>query len=521
MTIKPSQATERTLLFAKVEALKGVDALPTKTADAFLISDADITLDVTVLERNNYSASMSPTPGSAGRKVVNVSFSHEIKGSGANGVRPKIGTLLRGCAMSETLITAGAATQIATPIVDGTIVGPTVSWGKTAPPTSKYGSYIVECVLGGASATAKLQVSKWEQGAYDATIGNNRRIEARVNHSNLVTLTLNKTDLTAPTFTVGGVFTVGNVVYAIVHGEVFRLVVTSGHTDLAGIATALAALIDADPRFTASAVGSVITVGFSSGATPVVVTSGVTAVTLGDSGAQITPTWSGNLVVGQRWLVVLHETGYLYMPESDSDLLESLTLYLFKDGNLHIITGCQGSVTFTGEAGQYGSAQFEFVGGFTEPVPETMPTGVVYEQSLPPQVELAEMSIHGDKDFCAQSFTISLANTVTPRDCINGDEGLNGSNITDRTPTAQLNPESSIDVYTDMWGTFADGEVLPLHLRVGKVDNNMVRFFMGRASFTGLNYGDRNGTQTIEPTWQLNGVTDDGDDEIRVYFPQH
>lgn len=521
MTLKPKQSTERTLIFAKIESAKGTDALPTKTADAFLVGDADITLDVTVLERNLYSPSMSPSPGQAGRKVVNVSFSHELKGSGANGVRPKLGTLLRGCAMLERLITAGASTQIDTPLDEGSIVGPVVTWAKTAAPTSHYGSYIVECVLGGASATAKLQVSKWEQGEYDATVGNNRRLEARQNFSNLTTLTLDSSDLTAPEFTVGGTYTVGDVLYAIVHGEIFRVTVTQAMTDLDGVATALAALIDADARFTASAVGAVVTVGFASGSAPVTVTSATTAVALGASGATITPTWTGNLVVGQKWLVVLHEVGYLYTPVSDADEMESLTIYFFKDGNLHIITGAQGTVTFTGEAGNYGSAQFEFTGGFTEPVPETLPTGVVYEQSKPPQVELAQMSIHGDKDFCAQSFTITLANTVTPRDCMNGEEGLNGSNITDRAPTVQLNPESAIDVYTDMWGQFADGEVVPIHLRVGSVNNNIVRFFMGRASYTGLNYGDRNGTLTLEPAWQLNAVSGDGDDELRVYFPQH
>lgn len=520
MTIKPTQSVARTLLFAKIESAKGVDANPSKLTDAFLIGNADIQLDPTVLERDLYSSSFSPNPGQVGRKVVNVTFDHEVKGSGANGQRPKIGTLLRACGFQETTIAVGAATQIDTPVAFGSVNGVIPTWAKTAPPTQRYGSYLVNVVTGGASGAAKVQVTKHEQGDYDATLGNNLRYDVRTNYTATSTLAMSLADPSAPTITVGGTVTTGNVLYAVVMGEVFRLVVTSAMTTTALIATALAALIDADPRFTATAVASVITIGFALGAVVTTLTSGSTAIPLGDSGASITPTWSGNLTVGQQFVVVLHEAGYLYKPLSDTTLLESLTIYFYKDGNLHIVTGCQGTVTFNGESGGYANASFEFTGGFLAPVPEPLPTGAVYEQSQPPQVELAQMSIRGDKDFCAQSFTITVANDINPRDCLNGAEGLNGSNITGRTPTASLNPESSIDVYDDMWGAFARGETVPLHLRVGSVKNNQVRFFMPRASYTGLNYGDRNGTATKEPAFQLNRLSADGDDELRIYFPQ-
>lgn len=524
MTIKPTQNVERTLILGKIEATKGIDPLPTKIADAFLVGNADLQLDPTVLERDLYRPSFSPIPGSVGRKVVNVSFNHEVKGSGANGTRPRLGTLLRACGMQETLVIAGAATQIADPQVWGNIVGADVAWAKDVAPTSKFGAYLIECVVGGASATAEFQVTRFNQSEYDATVGLNTRIDAVANYSALTTITLDDSDLTSLDFTIAGTVTEGDDIYAVVQGEVFRYTITAANeasgTAEDDVATALAALIDADARFDASATGAVVTVTFAGNAAPVVVTSGTTAITLGDSAAELTPTWTGNVTKGQQWLVVLYEEGYHYEPVTAQEDTDSMTIYFYKDGNLHIVTGCQGSITFTGEAGNYGQAQFEFTGNFADPVPERIPTGVVYEQTTPPQIELAEMSLRGDKDFCAQSFTFAYANTINARDCMNGAEGINGSAINSRQPTAQFNPESGIEVYTNMWGSFAAGETMPVHLRVGSVLNNIVRFYSERASFTGLNYGDRNGTVTIEPAFQLNGVSADGDDELRIVFPQ-
>lgn len=520
--MKPSMRTELSMLLAKVELDNGVDSLPDATNDAFLVGEMDLQLDVTPIERNVMRPSFSPIPSQVGRKVVNVSFSHEIKGSGVLGVRPKLGTLLRACGMRELLVTAGAANQIENPIRFGLVNGVPVTFAKTAAPTSRYGSYLVECVIGGASATAALRVSRWGSGAEDLTVLPNTRNDARVNDSATTTLTLGGTPA-SPTFTVAGAVAEGDMLYAVIGGVVFDYEVTA--IDAAGpdpedlVATALAALIDADSRLTASATDNVITVTYASGAANVVVTSGTTAVALGASGATITPTWVGNLVVGQKWIVQLYETGYMYRPTSKSAEVDTVTLYVFKDGVLHKVTGCIGTVTFTGEAGDVGQASFEFQGNYLDPVEEPTPMDAILEESVPPQIELAQMSIAGDNDFCAQSFTFTLGNQINLRECINAPDGFKGAAITGREPTAQLNPEATYEAYTGMWGNFSRAIQFPIHTRVGTEPNNMVRFYADRVNFTGLTYGDRNGQVTLEATFQLNGVSQGGDDELRVAFP--
>jgi hypothetical protein len=504
-------------MLGKIEVTRGVDPNPTTAADAFLVGDFDIQLDPTPLERNVFRTSFSPVPNGVGRKVVNVTFSHEIKSAGDVGVtRPKLGVALRACGMKELLITAGAANQIETPSKFGTVNGPAVTFAKTTVPTSRFGSYMIEVVTGGASATAAVRVSRWASGVPDATVLPNTRMAARVNKSSATTLTLGGTSA-APTFTVAGTPATGDTLYAVVGGEVFVYSATAGQT-AAQVATALAAVIDADARLTATAVGAVITVGFASGAAAVVITSGSTAITLGASGAQVTPSWTGNLVVGQKWVVPLYETGYMYRPTSKNAEVETMTIYGYKDGVLHIITACMGTVTFTGEAGNVAVANFEFQGNYVDPLEEPAPLDAVFEETIPPQVELAQMSIAGDNDFCAQSFTFTLANQINLKECINAVSGYDGAQITAREPTAQLNPEATYEAYTGMWNNFSKSEQFPLHLRVGSTAGNIVRFYAERANFTGLTYGDRNNVVTLEANMQLNGLSPSGDDELRVAF---
>lgn len=518
--MKPSMKTNLAVLLGKIETTRGVDAMPTAADDAFLVGDLDYQLDPTPLERNVLQRSFSPIPTGVGRKVVNVTFSHEIKSSGDVGVtRPKLGALLRACAMRELLVTPGAATQIEDPVAFGTTLGPVPTWAKGTAPTSKFGSYLITAVTGGASAAAELMVTRWAASEADMTVMPNMRHEARVNHSATTTLTLNQSDLTSLVFTVGGVFAAGDDLYAVVGGVVFALTTTAGHTDINGVATALAALINADPRLTAAAVGADVTVTFTGAqAAPVVVTSGTTAISLGDSGAAITPTWTGDLVKGQSWVVSLYEEGYMYRPTSDSANVDSITLHVYKDGVLHKVTSCTGTVTFTGEAGQVAQANFEFQGNYIDPVEEPVPLDAVFEQTVPPQVELAQMSIKGELDFCAQSFTYTLGNVTNLKECINAEDGFDGSYVTDREPTAQLNPEATYEAYTGMWYDFSEAEQFPLHTRVGSVSGNIVRIYAPRANFTGLTYGDRNGTVTFEAQFQLNGLAQAGDDELRIQF---
>lgn len=517
---KPTMRTELTMAFAKIEATRGVDPMPTAADDAILVGDMDIQLDPTPVERNIFKTSFSSVPNVIGRKVVNVTFTAEIKGSGDPLVRPKLATLLRGCAMRELFVVAGAQTQIEDPVKYGVVNGPKPTFAKVTAPTQRYGSYKLSVVTGGASGVAQVMVSKWAASGRDDTVLPNTRMDARVNHSAGATLTLDETTKTAPVFTVGGAPVTGDQLYAVIGGVAFAYEVTDADAgDVDTIATNLAAIIDADPRIgAAQAAGGLINITYAAGAAPITVTSGTTTIALGDSGAEIQMTFGSDLVVGQEWIVVLYEPGFNYLPTSKAKEVESLTFYVFKDGMLHIVTSCTGAVTFNGESGGLGTAQFEFTGNYIDPVEEPAPVDAVFEETNPPTIELAQMSIKGDLDFCAQSFTIGLQNQTNLKECMNAEDGFDGSQITGREVTASLNPDATYEAYTGMWKSFSKTDTFPIHLRVGTEIGNTVHFYGPRTNFTGLTYGDRNGTVTSECQFQLNGLSSAGDDELRIAF---
>ncbi len=100
----------RGLLLSKIESVFNTDPVPVPGTDALLVTEPDYSVDPTVLERTNLKASISPDPGVVARKVANLTFQHEVRGSGSGATRPAVAPLLRACGMSETQITTGTDT---------------------------------------------------------------------------------------------------------------------------------------------------------------------------------------------------------------------------------------------------------------------------------------------------------------------------------------------------------------------------------------------------------------------------
>lgn len=515
--------TARTLILAKPEPTYNVDSLPTAAADAFLVSEADVSVEANVLERNNFRPHLSPTGVVVGRKLVTVTMTHELKGSGAAGTRPKLGTLLRGCAFEERQVTAGAATQIGDVSALGTPAGPIVTFAKTTAPTAFYGSYRLTVTTGGAAAAAKFRVTHYNGYNPDPAVLRNENIDVFTSPGAGVTITKGGTPA-APTLTIGGTPAQGEVVTVNMMGVSATITLGAAPTT-ATVATALAAAINAaeaaqragtgqaTARLVAAATTNVISFTFSGAAGEVAAN---TAITLGGSGAVVTPTVTGTVVAGDSYIVDLYQVGWLYKPRSEN--FESLTIYVYFDGALHKVTGCQGTVTMTGEAGAYGTAAFTFTGQYVEPVDAPLPTGTIYEASIPAPVELAQMALDGSPDFCAQSFTVDMAVTVTPRDCINGSDGFDGVRVTGRAPTGTINPEAQLRKNHPFWSVMASGRFLPWHVRVGTKEGNIVHLLSNSVQYGQIGYGDRNGIRTIEANLRFAALSGSGNDELAILF---
>lgn len=389
---------QRALVTAEIESTFGVDPIPVVADDSLLVSDPDFSADLTVIERNFARTSISPLPISIGRKLASMTFTHEVRGSGSTSTKPAVSKLLRACGMAETQIVVNGGTGARVTVVDDDGLAPVTTWafaGAFAFNPVKKADYKVTVVLGGATAVAKVRVTGGTNPQdQDVTSGVILAEEFTASSTGSTqTLAVNATDPLSITYTVGGAFEIGAVLTATVLGVPFVLTVTGGHADNNGVADALAVLIDAHPLFIAPNPGAaVVGVTFTGVANGVVITSGVTAVTLGTSGMTATPTWASNQILGNIYSVNVNPIGWQY--DFVSDAFASITIYMYFAEVLHKLTGARGTCTVEGKGGDLAKFNFTFTGNYVAPVDSAIPAGAVFESTIPQQVELADLAIN-------------------------------------------------------------------------------------------------------------------------------
>lgn len=505
---------QRALCLAKPETTTNVDALPVPATDAFLVMNADVKINPNVLKRDFYRPSLSNLPIAIGRKLATISFTHEIKASGLSGVVPKLGTLLRGCGFAQTTIANNLASVISNILADRQNTGPAITWTKATLPTKGYGRYRVSVVLGGASATAKVRVTGNPPDFADTSILPENNFSALVmGPGATTTVAVDQTNPIVPTYTIATPH-IGDVIVVSIGGV--RVKYTVGSAVAATEATALAAAITAlaDSRFSAAAATSIVTVTCTDALT--VVTTATTNINLGQSGAQVNMTWTGNQVLGDTWTIDLLQPGYHYTPVSAN--FESLTIYMYYDGTLHRLTGCIGNVVFTATAGQYGMAAFTFTGQYIDPDDQPLPLTAIFEPSVPVQCELAQLQIGNAKNIPAQSFNIDMGIQVNPRDSVSDPDGYKGVLYSSRDPKGGANPEMEYESVEPYWRNMAKASLLRFYGRVGSINNNIVSFLSNTIQLTNNSYAARNTQRVYDLSFELKLDAFTGDDEIRIVF---
>ncbi|MBP5470204.1 MAG: hypothetical protein J6Z11_13270 [Candidatus Riflebacteria bacterium] len=510
--------SQKVVVLAKIESQENVDALPVASTDAILVSNVSPTVETQELERNTYRKSLSTQASVIGRKTAQITFDKELKGSGVDGVAPEIGKLLRACGMSETYVPNTVAATISDAEAGAGNTGTATFSKVTAPLDKKNSKYVVYCAEGGNSSSAQFVIlPPDDDGVFpsgDDSVLQSLEFSASSTDStasftfagNLASKTLTLDDTTyenntTVTVTVGGV----KFTYQITEDSA---------VSASALASALASVIAEDRRFTGtSATNGVINIVFAGNAAPFLITS---EITLGDSGAVVQGSATGNFAAGDKFTFALRAPGYHYTPVSSG--FESLTIYCYLDGLLHKMTGCRGTVSFSGEAGNYGTASFTFMGQYHPVVDAEMPEGAVYELTAPHQIELAGLVLDSYRYACAQSFSIDLGMTNVVRDCMNGSDGYDGIVTTARSVTGSVNPEAVLEADFNVWERFANGEIGKFYVCVGVDTNNKVEFISNSVQYNSVAYGDRNNIRTYDVGMKFVGASGDGDDELEIVF---
>lgn len=507
--------TRKALVLAKIESTYGTDPTPSVLTDAVLVSDPDYSVDPVVLERNFVREDMSPLGTVIGRKLASLSFGMEFRSngltnSGSTGDAAILGRLLRSCGYAETGMTGNGTVD---PVVAATTNTNDPTWAEAGSNAATGVSrYRITCVLGGASTTAKLRVTGGIN-VRDTSVLSRHDVVASVYRYDgttpTITATVNDTDPLAVDVTIGGVFQAGDVVRIDVNGNRYERTTVSGDTDLTGVADGIATLINAHALIVCNNTAAVVNITYTGAGAGSTITSGSTALTLGESAMTLTPTWTGNLTLGDYWEVYVYPTGIKYEPVSSG--FESITLYAYFDGLLHKLHGCYGTFSIDATAGNYATINFTFTGSYEDPVNRDVPSGVVHESSLPAIVELARCTLDNFQPV-VNAFTFDQNNNIVVRPDVSSDEGYIGTRLTARDPQGGIDPESVYENEFSFWDNFDESTYMEFNMKIGQTAGNRI-FFVGRnCQFTGLTYGNRDDIRTYDAgirfaRWQGNDET--------------
>jgi hypothetical protein len=235
-----------------------------------------------------------------------------------------------------------------------------------------------------------------------------------------------------------------------------------------------------------------------------------TPISVGSNGAVVTPSSLGTLTAGMSWVVVLMPPCLTYTPVSTG--YESISLEMFVDGSLHLITGAYGTFSAKMDAGQIITFDFDFTGIYNAYVDQAFPT-VTYPVSRPPVFQKAGIST-GTFNPIAQSVTFDLGVTVSERMSATATDGLYGLMITDRMAKAGVDPEATAAATQDFWDTMASAPVVPVFARGGTVAGSRMFFMIPASQYDGISYKDRNGIRAHDISLSCNQIN--GDDEVLV-----
>jgi len=205
----------------------------------------------------------------------------------------------------------------------------------------------------------------------------------------------------------------------------------------------------------------------------------------------------------------------VYQPVSSG--YESVTLNYLRKNNagtnqLHKVTGCRGSVSFSLSKEGIPMMSFKFVGFYTRPVDVTAVVANTTAFADPLPISNAQTSLTiGAYSPIAESLSIDLAQEVKPRNVINQNEVV----ITDRKPTGSTSVQAP-DVSTKDF--FAEVEshngvtLQTLQLIHGTTPGNIIQINAPKVQLTSI--AEQDGDGELHYNLGLSLIANAGDDEF-------
>jgi hypothetical protein len=138
---------------------------------------------------------------------------------------------------------------------------------------------------------------------------------------------------------------------------------------------------------------------------------------------------------------VISNTSVTYKPTSGTH--GSVTIYAYKDGRLHTLRGCRGTVKQTNEAGKALMHEYNFTGRYTAPTVAALPATVTYETTVkvPPVCKSSVFTYNSKTTLVVGTVELDAGVKVSKRTSLNDANSIAGFEITDREPKFTIDPD--------------------------------------------------------------------------------
>lgn len=199
-----------------------------------------------------------------------------------------------------------------------------------------------------------------------------------------------------------------------------------------------------------------------------------------------------------------------------TDSISSVTLWLYKDGRQHIITGCRGTCKLNFTAGKTLVAEFTFKGLYADPTNVALPS-TTYETTvaLPPVCKSSQFAYNAKTTLVTQSVEFDFGVTVAKRPSLSTATAVAGFEIVEFKPVVTIDPECQIETsYTFR----SDLLTTPRALAVlaTRAAGNIVTLNVPKFNPTKIEYADREGilVEKLEGEASANS----GNDAFNIVF---
>ncbi len=215
--------------------------------------------------------------------------------------------------------------------------------------------------------------------------------------------------------------------------------------------------------------------------------------------ATIEQTLPTAITVGTSWQIPPH---VLYLPTSGE--AESVTHWVYEDGNLYKVTGSAGNVSGSIDAGGIGRLSWRFSGFVAAKIASPIPTGLSYQKTRPPVWRGGVLAYDGVVGKVSKLTFDCQNNIVLGRDP-NKPEGYDYPDLVDRDIMATIDPEEVVVGGQNLFQMYRDGTIGRLVGIVGAVAGNRYGLVGPEAMPTGYDDAARDGKMARNLPMDLGG----------------